>query len=483
VDPRGFLVADTRSHHSEEQKYVPNLYDKKKRSNPKPTTRNDRPPEIDALERAAEQYAIQRDRPALRAAVDTDKPSWRDVLKPMKGGGFRATIGSVAAVLANDPDWLGVLAHNDFKRSVVALKAFPCRPGYELPGEHREEPWDMADIVRACDWFEWRYGMHVSVPMMTHSLLAEAKRLRFHPVREYLEGLKWDGVERLNSFCSNYLGAKHSRVTEAAGRKWLIAAIARVMRPGSKVDSVLVLEGSQGIGKSTALNILGGSWFMDSPIAMGSKEGSHVLQGSWIIEMSELDAMRGREITEVKAFLTRREDKFRPAYEKANFDFPRQCIFAATTNEEEYLGDVTGNRRFWPVMCGRIDLEKLKLDRDQIWAEALEAYNSGEAWHIQDPSLSAAFSEEQSERATVDGWDAPVESWARGEWLKNSASGFHFTTIVGAAKAVDLEPKNMRQGESSRLARCLKRLGYKKHRPRTGEIRQWGWRIELPGHV
>jgi predicted P-loop ATPase len=191
----------------------------------------------------------------------------------------------------------------------------------------------------------------------------------------------------------------------AAIRAWLISAVARIFQPGCQADYVLVLEGRQGIKKSTALRVLASdAWFSDSlPNDVGHKDSKAHLLGKWIIELPEFAQFKRSEIETVKAFITRRHEQFRPSYGRHEVTFERQCVFAGSTNEAEYLVDQTGNRRFWPIACGELDLPALVRDRDQLWAEAVHAYRSSEAWYLP-AHIEALASTETQKRVTCDPW-------------------------------------------------------------------------------
>jgi putative DNA primase/helicase len=194
-----------------------------------------------------------------------------------------------------------------------------------------------------------------------------------NPVREYLRGLVWDGTERIDLWLVAYIDSPETEFVKAVGARWLISAVARVFRPGCQADYTLLLEGPQGIKKSAGLRALvGDEYFADHLSPLGSKDSFCELLGKWVIELSELSAMRRSELEAVKAFQTARIDHFRAPYAKRAQDVPRQCVFAASTNDQNPFTDSSGNRRFWPVRCGAIDVEALARDRDQLWAEAFE---------------------------------------------------------------------------------------------------------------
>jgi len=255
-----------------------------------------------------------------------------------------------------------VLAFNEFAFGTVALKPAPW--GVVLKGE-----WTDHEDRLAADWLQ-KQGILVSVDVAGQAIQTAARDRPIHPVKSYLHGLKWDGVPRVDTWLSDYLGAENTGYARAVGSRWLLSAVARIFRPGAKADCCLILEGPQGIRKSTALKTLAGEFFTDELADLGSKDAAMQTRGVWIIELSELDSLSHSEVARIKAFMSRTTDRFRPPYGMRLVESPRQCVFAGTVNHSTYLRDETGGRRFWPITCGRIEVEALARDRDQLWAEA-----------------------------------------------------------------------------------------------------------------
>jgi len=290
-------------------------------------------------------------------------------------------------------------------------------------------------------------------PEVAHSgVQAAAIQNRVHPVRAFLQGLVWDGVPRIDDWLSTYLGAEPSRYVRAVGAKFLIGAIARIMQPGCKMDSMLVLEGEQGVGKSSAVRLLfGDDWFADALPDISGKEAALQIQAKWVIEMSELDAFRRKEITEIKAFLSRTSDRYRPPYGRYAIDKPRQCVFVGTTNCDDYLKDSTGNRRFWPVWCTKADLSRLEVDREQIWSEALTRYSEGGQWHLT-PEEEALAQIEQAGRMAEDPWASLIDAYV---WTKDKV-----TTEEVLEKGIDLAVDRRDQLARRRVNAHLMRWGW-----------------------
>ena len=339
---------------------------------------------------------------------NTRRPEWlKRMIISKKDQQPASCLANALAVLQYHPDWVDVLAYDEFRDEVVKTGAPPFEEASPLG------PWTDDDSVAAAAWLH-RSAAHlnVSVSIVDQCVALAAKQHSFHPVRAYLQGLKWDGEQRLPTWLATYLGVPPTDYAEQIGKRWLISAVARVMRPGCKVDCMLVLEGKTGKGKSTALRILGGDeWFSDTPFEIGNKDAYQALRNVWLYEIAELDAIRGREHSRVKAFVSSPVDSYRPSFGRRVRQFPRQCVFAGTTNERQYLGDRTGNRRFWPVATHEIDLDALRRDRDQLWAEAFARYESGEVWHVDTKELSDLAAAEQASRELPDDWIEIVSDW------------------------------------------------------------------------
>ena len=269
----------------------------------------------------------------------------------------------------------------DFRILLIAYKA------NEDPTRILEVPYDQSLP-------EWLVSALLDPEVVKHAHNAAFERA-FHPVRDYLNGLEWDGVPRLDTAVIDYLGAEDNELTRAMTRKHLVAAVARVMRPGIKYDYTLALTGPEGIGKSTLIRRLGRQWFDDSLVTIEGKEGMECLRGKWLIEIGELTSYKKSTAEAYKAFLSKQEDAYRPAYGRRTEVFPRQCVFFATTNEAAFLKGDTGNRRFWIIECGadiprRDVFTELEANVDQIWAEAVVRWRDGEQLYLDKGLLDRA---------------------------------------------------------------------------------------------
>ena len=281
--------------------------------------------------------------------------------------------------------------------------------------EWRDGPLTDAALTLARPALE-RLGLKtIGKELVADAALSVAKYRQFHPVRDALNALRHDGTPRLDSWLARHAGAEDSPFVRAVGRKFLLQMVARIMQPGCKADHTLVLSGPQGQNKSTACRILAGAdYFSDTlpSIAGDRTDAIRHLQGKWLIELAELAPSRKSEAEDLKAFLSGAVDRVRLPYARFDESFPRQCVFVGTTNEDQFLRDTTGGRRFWPVTVGQIiDLEALARERDQLFAEAVAAYRAGEPWWL-DRDFEAEHARPAQEAAFVaDGWSDVVANW------------------------------------------------------------------------
>lgn len=316
-------------------------------------------------------------------------------------GNVRQSINNVIIALKGDPLLKGRLWHDLFT-------GYDCAEG--MPWKRTTRAWTDKDDSNLRAYLERVYGLtgKERIYDALESVFGENQR---HPIREYLEGLAWDKVERLDKLIIDYIGAEDTPLTRAMTRKIFTAAVARVMRPGTKFDYCLIMSGGEGIGKSTLLSTMGGDWFSDSIVTTEGKEGMESLRGAWIIELAELASIKRSDVEQVKNFLSKKEDTYRQAYGKRVQPYPRQCVFFGTTNEDDFLKGDTGNRRFWVV---KVDAPKcafkdpfaaVTTDRDQLWAEAYYRYKHDEALYL-DPEMEKEARVRQQE-ANID-YEDPI---------------------------------------------------------------------------
>lgn len=342
------------------------------------------------------------------------------------------TIENAVLILRNDPRLAGRIRLNEFNHKMEITADLPWRK----PGDGGRT-WSDTDDSSLRFYMEKRWSYSAPSKLLD-AVNHVMQQNTFHPVRDYLGGLTWDGMPRLDLLLVDFLGAEDNAYTRAVTRKALVAAVARVYEPGIKFDHMLTLHGPQGVGKSMILRKLAGAWFSDSLTTVEGKEAYEMLQGYWILELSELSATRKADIEAIKLFLSKQVDSFRVPYGKRTADFPRQCVFVGTTNDTDFLKDRTGNRRYWPVKVaagpGRPwspDFDQYHID--QVWAEAVKRWRDHEPLYLDDPDL-AREAVRQQEEATEDSgefgviqeylnktlpshWDE-MDLYDRRKWLK-----------------------------------------------------------------
>jgi predicted P-loop ATPase len=331
--------------------------------------------------------AVFAEERAAQATAEFEDEDWQNHLELDRAGNVKDTMTNICAILRYDQN-LRPIVFNQFKNMLDVVG--------ELPWPQVKPGWSDTDLACAKLYFERTYGIW-SPTKFKDALLAvtSAERL-YHPIKEYLSNLVWDGIPRLDTLLVDYLGAEDTPYVRAVTRKTLVAAISRIYKPGTKFDSILVLNGSQGIGKSTLFSILGKQWFSDSLSIsdMKDKTAPEKLQGYWILELSELSGIKKMDVEVVKSFITRTDDKYRQAYGTTVESHPRSCVIVGTTNSDGgFLRDITGNRRFWPVrVTGHGKWHPWELTAaDQVWAEAIEYYKNGEELFLKDEVAAAAY--------------------------------------------------------------------------------------------
>lgn len=315
-------------------------------------------------------------------SLNAEDMEWLTELEYSKKGEILSSVTNVVRILNNDPNLVDKLAYDDFANRLMVK--------FDLPWRKRDRGihWNDSDDACLRNYLYATYGGIKGVSIIADALAEVFMKNAYHPVREYLKPLEWDGVERLDALFIDYLGAPDNEYVRAVTRKSFTAAVNRVMEPGCKFDYMLVLVGAQGVGKSLILSKLGRKWFSDSLTTVHGKEAYEQLQGSWILEMGELSATKKADVEAIKLFLSKREDIFRQAYGRHTSAFPRQCVFFGTTNDDEFLKDKTGNRRFWPVTVDPDNKTKSvwsdlnDYEVDQVWAEAKKNYLLGEDLYL-----------------------------------------------------------------------------------------------------
>ena len=371
---------------------------------------------------------------------DEEEPAPKDWMRELAltdKGVIAQTVNNALVILRNDPKLADSYYHDEFRERMIVCGDLPWQ---ELASRPTDQ-WTDTDDAGLHGYLETRYGL-ANVNKITDALDLAMAEHRRHPVREYLEGLTWDEIPRAETLFCDFLGAEDSPYTRAVTRKALIGAVARIFEPGCKHDHMLVLVGPQGCRKSTTLMKLGRTWFSDSLYTVSGKEAYEQIQGYWIIELGEMAATRKAELEQIKQFISKQADSYRAAYARRTVERPRQCAFFGTTNDDEFLRDPTGGRRFWPVTVtevGRRMGDALTPEIvDQVWAEAVHYYRTGERWYLDDEmeaearKVQAAHTEQDSRRGLIEqfidrllpeGWESYTLDERRAFWRGEAWDG------------------------------------------------------------
>jgi predicted P-loop ATPase len=380
------------------------------------------------------------------------RPWWLSSCQCDSKGRPLCNLVNAMIALRTDPAVRDMFAYDEMYCGEVVVREIAAQTNLLTP-----RPVQDVDITAIQEWLQWN-----GLPLMGQETVHKAVGLRahdhsFHPVRDYLNGLQWDGKSRVETWLSDYLGADCNDYTKAIGRMFLVAAVARIFRPGCQADYMLVLESSQGDSKTNVCKVLAGEWFSDHlpDIAHAGKDVSQHLRGKWIIEVTEMEAMKRAESTQLKAFITRDTERYRRSYGRHDVSEPRQCVFIGTTNKTVYLRDETGGRRYWPVQTNKINLEALRRDRDQLWAEALQLFRSGTQWWPDRAFEAKHITPEQDARFEADPWEDTVASYL---------IGLSQTTIIQVARSAlgFLSDARVGTADARRIMAILEREGWKR---------------------
>lgn len=382
--------------------------------------------------------------------------NWKLALKSNAKGVVTSEVGNAYLMLTNGA-WRDCIAYDEFTDRIFWAKQPPALAEFSRPVQGR-------DLTDQDTVYVQHYFSRVGNPMqvsfrpstINEAISAAARKLTVHPLRDYLRSVEWDQVQRLPHWCHEYLGCEDTPYASAVGTWWLISAVARALEPGCQVDHMLLLEGPQGIRKSTALRVLAGDWYLPELPDVHTKDAAHSLHGRWICECGELEALRRSEVTAVKDFITRTIDIYRPAYGRNIVRRPRSVVFAGTTNNYQALSDPTGARRFWPIRCGQIDIKLLRSARDQLWAEARERFEAGEQYHPTE-AMVAAITDEQEARYQDDSWEGTVLTWADQRLLT-----FTVADILGGP--LEIPKERWSKSSEVRVGGILNRAGFQSRR-------------------
>ena len=383
---------------------------------------------------------------------------WAEARLDLKPSGWpRANLDNAVRILETYPALQDQFYYDEFHDAIRSTWGKPAADWYT---------WTFDDTLRLTLVVQRELGLHdMSESRIEQAVAVIANRRRDNPVRAWFESLQWDGVDRLGTVLTDVWGTPNDEYHRAVGRCFFVSIAARVFKPGCQVDTMPIFEGQQGIGKSQALRILGGDWFTECHEQMTSKDFFQVIQGKLIIEISELHAFKRADVEKVKGIVSNCVDRYRKSYGRDVIDHPRQCVFAGTTNRDDWHADDTGGRRFLPVECSEVNLDYLRDNRNQLFAEAAARFKRGEPWW----DLPKAEQEvRMARRMVADPWKPLIRRYAEGR--------DRFTT-EDVLRALDIPERQWTRLESMRVASVVKKLGYLNRQVKNptgpGRMRQW----------
>ena len=381
---------------------------------------------------------------------EQSNPDWMSQLDRTPTGRLIPNARTLGLILRNDPAFAS-LRYDEF--------FYLVRLGDRAIGD--------SDLFILAERIETSYGRGSTVPTarLREAVEAIARSKPFHPVRDWLSGLRWDGISRIDTLLSLYYGVRDDEYSRAVGKNLLVGAVARIFAPGSKNDVMVIIEGEQGVRKSSSLQILfGEEWTAEMKATPDSRDFEGALLGLWCVEFADLEGMGRADRNRIKMQLSTRADWIRLAYRRDPARYPRQSIFVSTANDNDYLKDPTGARRFWPVRCGRINLEALARDRDQLWAEAVHRYRAKDTWwEVPDQAR-----EEQEARFQADSWEEVIIPWLAGRP--------EVTTTEILRDCLEIETRDHSHAAQIRIGSTLKRCGWERIKVRRGTGLTWVYR-------
>jgi hypothetical protein len=399
-------------------------------------------------------------RPGRRPWPDDRAPWIYDCLPDARGEPL-GCLANAMLPLRRDPAIAGLFAYDELYCGAMLLGPVPGMPEDKGPWPR---PVGDVHVGFVQEYIQLAGLARLSKDVIHQAVDQRAMENAFHPVRDYLGALAWDGTPRLHDWLTTYLGVKASPYAQRIGTMFMISMVARVYRPGCKVDHVLILEGPQGKMKSTACRALAGEWFSDHlpPIATAGKDVSQHLRGKWLIEIAEMNAMDKAASAALKAFITRDTERYRASFGRRESVEPRQCVFVITTNEKEYLRDPTGARRYWPDKVGTIDIDALKRDRDQLFAEAVHEFNADTPWWPDREFEREHAHPQQEARYEADVWEDKISVWLAEQRYTARQNNARARVTVGqvAMECLKFEVAKIGTHDTRRITAALTRLGW-----------------------
>lgn len=403
----------------------------------------------------------------LASAKAQDKMSWFARLQRGDKGVILPSVANAMLIFANDPELVGLIAFNEFSSRAGLTRSPPAMDGIYCPGPF-PRPWEEHDRAFCLSYLQRLYSPQFKMDAVNTAMSGAAVTQRFHPVRTYLEALKWDGQPRIGSWLVDAFSAEIDPYHAAVGAKFLRAAVRRIKEPGCKFDSILILEGPQNIGKSRACRkLFGDEWFTDNlPADISGRDMSDALQGIWGVEFGEIEHLLRSEPESIKAFLSRQVDRYHPRYGRMPVERPRQCVFVGTTNNDDYARDATGNRRLWPVRCEFADVEWIERWRDQLWAEAVATEPGAALWLDDEVTQQEALAQQEA-RHDDDPWEDKIAEYLFG---RRSVTIAEIMT-----EGLEISTDKQSKAFQMRVSKILKREGWAKKVDKIGEksIKRW----------
>ena len=407
------------------------------------------------LPEEAAKHAQERVRGAERELRKVVRAEWETSLVwDTKGEKLVESAGNLCLLFENIPEWTGTLAYDESKDRMFWTKRPPEIPGLRVPEANAEI--SEHDWMYVAHWFSIARRANFRKETAAEVMVASGHKNAHNTLVDYISGIRWDGKPRISRWLTEYLGAEDSETNRRIGRLWLVSGIARALAPGCQCDHTLVFEGAQGAGKTSVFRVLGGEWYLGGLPRLDDKDARHILSGAWIVELKELASLKGAAREKVKAYLDETHDQFRPPYGRQFVKRGRRCVFGASTNEGEYIDDPTGARRFWPVRIQVADVDGLRSVRDQLWAEAREAYLNEERWWFERGDATGdAVTEAQAARTVDDPWQAKLALYVKHRDELSSADALtHLGIEIGRQTPRD----------STRISGILGAMGFERRR-------------------
>lgn len=408
---------------------------------------------------------------------------WRDRLLRSRDGYPKPSVHNLKLILAMDPPLAGLFGYNELASRVELTRPAPW-------GGTTGKPLSDEDATEAAAYIGQpeTYGISAKPASITEVIQAVAAQAPFHPVRNYLDALTWDKRERIGSAMVEWLGAAPGEYSARVLCMTLVGAVARTYEPGCKVDTMLVLEGPQGTGKTRVTReLFGPAWYAEALESPGAKDFFQSIQGQWVVEIGEMESFTKAEVGKIKQAITAQHDIFRASYARFARSYPRRCVFVGTTNEDQYLRDPTGGRRFLPIRVSEIDVARIKACRDQLWAEAVHLYRQGfDYW-----TLPASAHDEQEARYQSDSWEEVIGRWLKGTaaesaypsaWsylpATNGVRACLMNEVLACALKIDTGHHDMQA--QKRAGHAMRRLGWERRREMRDGTRTMVWYPPAP---